>query len=75
MMSTPDVRPVGDLPNAIGKTAARALHEAGVDSLAKVSQHSAQELLALHGVGPKALRILNEALRTRSMSFRQDESF
>lgn len=35
-MSTPDVRPVGDWPDAIGKTAARALHEAGVDSLANL---------------------------------------
>ncbi|MDR7347880.1 hypothetical protein J2S62_002137 [Enteractinococcus fodinae] len=33
-MATPDVRPVGDLPDAIGKTAARALQAAGIDSLA-----------------------------------------
>ncbi len=49
-MATPDVRPVGDLPDGIGKTAARALLDAGIDSLAQVSEHSEEELLVLHGV-------------------------
>lgn len=70
-MATPEVRPVGDLPDAIGKTAARALQQAGVDSLTKVSLHTEKELLALHGVGPKALRILAEALATKGLGFRQ----
>ena len=71
-MATPDVRPVGDLPDAIGKTAARALQTAGVDSLAKVSEHSQDELLALHGVGPKAIAMLREALAGRGLRFRED---
>ena len=69
-MNTPDVRPVGDLPNEMGKTAPRALLEAGIDSLAKVSERTERELLALHGVGPKAIRILGEALRERGLDFR-----
>lgn len=71
-MATPDVRPVGDLPDAIGKTAARALHDAGIDSLDKVSDHSAHELLALHGVGPKAISVLSEALAVQGRALRQD---
>ena len=71
-MATPDVRPVGDLPDAIGKTAARAVQDAGIDSLAKVSEHSADELLAYHGVGPKAIAILSEALAERELSFRNN---
>lgn len=71
-MATPDVRPVGDLPDAIGKTAARELQLAGVDSLTKVSLHTEKELLALHGVGPKALRILAEALAAKGLGFRQE---
>lgn len=69
-MATPEVRPVGDLPDAIGKTAARAPQQAGVDSLTKVSLHTEKELLA-QGVGPKALRILAEALATKGLGFRQ----
>ena len=68
-MSTPDVRPVGDLPDSIGKTAARELAEHGIDSLAKVAKHTPKELLAIHGVGPKAVRILGEALEEKGLSF------
>lgn len=69
-MTTPDVRPVGDLPDEIGKTAARELAGAGIASLATVAEHSRRELLAIHGVGPKAVRILDEALQERGLSYR-----
>jgi hypothetical protein len=64
MAATPDVRPVGDLPNEIGKTAARELSLNGITSLEQVARHSREDLLAIHGVGPKAIRILDEALAT-----------
>jgi len=70
LMSTPDVRPVGDLPDAIGKTAARELSLNGITSLEDVSAHTEKELLAIHGVGPKAVRILGEALAGRGLEFR-----
>ena len=69
-MSTPDVRPVGDLPNEIGKTAARELSVHGITSLKRVSSHSERELLAIHGVGPKAVRILREALKKKGLAFK-----
>ncbi|GAA1997202.1 hypothetical protein [Brevibacterium samyangense] len=72
-MATPDVRPVGDLPDAIGKTAARELQAGGIASLEAVSRHTEKELLAIHGVGPKAVRILREALASRGAGLR-DES-
>jgi predicted flap endonuclease-1-like 5' DNA nuclease len=71
-MATPDVRPVGDLPDAIGKTAARALAESGITSLERVAAHSQKELLAIHGVGPKAVRILGEALAEKGLAFKRD---
>lgn len=71
-MATRDVRPVGDLPDELGKTAPRELQAAGIDSLAKVSKHTEQELLAIHGVGPKAIRILRGVLAEKSVSFRMD---
>jgi predicted flap endonuclease-1-like 5' DNA nuclease len=71
-MATPDVRPVGDLPNEIGKTAARELSIHGIASLEQVAAHSRKELLAIHGVGPKAVRILGEALREKGLDFKTD---
>ena len=49
----------------------RELQLAGIDSAEKVSEHSEKELLEIHGVGPKAIRILRAALAERSMGFRK----
>ncbi len=72
MADTPDVRPVGDLPDSIGKTAARELSLNGIASLAQVARHSPSELLAIHGVGPKAVRILGEALADKGLAYKVD---
>jgi predicted flap endonuclease-1-like 5' DNA nuclease len=69
MADTPDVRPVGDLPDEIGRTAARELSLNGITSLEQVARHSRQELLAIHGVGPKAIRILEEALAAEGLGY------
>jgi predicted flap endonuclease-1-like 5' DNA nuclease len=69
MADTPDVRPVGDLPDEIGRTAARELSLNGITSLEQVARHSRQELLAIHGVGPKAIRILEEALAAQGLGY------
>lgn len=59
-----------DLPAGIGKPATRALLEAGLPTLEQVATRTERELLAMHGVGPKAVRILTEALTERGMSLR-----
>jgi hypothetical protein len=46
----------------IGAPATRALASVGITSLDDVAGRSADELLALHGFGPRAVRILDEAL-------------
>ncbi len=53
---------VGDLPKAIGRPATQALTSAGITTLAQVAGLTEAELLAMHGVGPRAVRILREAL-------------
>jgi hypothetical protein len=53
---------VGDLPKAIGRPATQALISAGITTLTRVAELTEAELLAMHGVGPKAVRILSEAL-------------
>lgn len=60
-----DAGQVGDLPKSIGRPATRALANAGITTLDQVAALSEVELLALHGVGPRAVRILQEALRAR----------
>src|SRR5688500_9287360 len=64
-------RQESDLPK-IGQPATRALAHLGYVRLDQVATMSERELLALHGVGPKAVRILREALRERGLSFVPD---
>ena len=53
------------IPAGIGKPALRALAAAGIKSLEDVARVNQDDLLALHGVGPKAIRVLKAALKTR----------
>jgi hypothetical protein len=71
MAATPDIRPVADLPDEIGKTAARELSLNGITSLRRVADHSRKELLAIHGVGPKAIAILGDALAAKGLGLRE----
>lgn len=50
------------IPAKVGKPALRALTAAGVTTLSQVAERSDSDLLALHGVGPKAVRVLRAAL-------------
>jgi predicted Fe-Mo cluster-binding NifX family protein len=56
-------------PN-IGAPALRALQGAGYTSLEQLSKVSEAEVAKLHGMGPKALGILKEALRVQGLSFK-----
>lgn len=56
-----------DLPK-IGAPATRALASIGVTTLQQVVEHDRAELLALHGFGPRALRILEDALAERGLT-------
>ncbi len=59
-----------DGADAIGKTAARDLSRNGITNLEQVASYSKKELLAIHGVGPKAIAILGEALAANGLEYR-----
>ena len=63
-MATPET----GLPRSIGGPATRALTAAGYTELGQLAGVPAAHLAKLHGVGPKALRLLQEALQERGMS-------
>lgn len=58
-----------DLPN-IGAPATRALTQAGYTTLKQLTKLNEAELLQMHGVGPRAIRILKEALKAKGWSFK-----
>ncbi|WAC65094.1 hypothetical protein OVA14_06710 [Agrococcus sp. SL85] len=57
---------IGDLP-AIGRPANGALLAHGTTTLAGVAALGERGLLALHGVGPRVVRLLREALAERGV--------
>lgn len=58
-----------DLPAGLAKPAQRALAGAGVVRLEQLTRFSKDEILKLHGMGPKAMETLRQALAARGWSF------
>ncbi|MDQ0428699.1 NAD-dependent DNA ligase [Planomicrobium stackebrandtii] len=59
-----------EFPKSIGKPAQRALLAAGYQRLQDLASATEQELLELHGFGPKALGILRQALDEQELRFK-----
>lgn len=57
----------------MGKVAPRELAANGIVRFDQLSGYSERELLAIHGVGPKAIRILREGLHNRGLGFREED--
>ena len=64
-MTTPD-----GLHRAIGRPATAALSAAGYTNLTQLDGVPARDLLAMHGVGPKAVAVLRRVLEERGLSLR-----
>ncbi|WP_043932979.1 DNA-binding protein [Bacillus sp. EB01] len=60
-----------DFPKT-SKPAERALAGAGFTQLEQLTTISETDLLNLHGIGPKAVRILKEALAEKGLDFAKD---
>jgi hypothetical protein len=60
---------LGDFPPQIGQPATRALAAAGYSGLEQLTRVTEKDLLALHGMGPRAIAILREALAAKGLSF------
>lgn len=61
-----------DFPTGLSRPAQRALSHAGYTQLAQLTAVSAAEIAKLHGMGPKGIRILQEELQARGLSFAPD---
>ncbi|MFM7064010.1 MAG: iron chaperone [Actinomycetes bacterium] len=59
-----------DLPFAVGAAARRALAEARVLRLDDLARCAEADVAALHGVGPRAVRLLRQALAVDGRTFR-----
>ena len=62
-MTSPD-----GFPRGIGRPATGALLAAGYTDLTQLDGMAERELLRMHGVGPKAVAVLREALAERGLA-------
>jgi hypothetical protein len=60
----------GRWPKGMGAPAGNALEALGVTSLDEVTRFSEKELLAIHGIGPKAVAVIKAALQEQGKSLR-----
>ncbi|WP_437662188.1 DNA-binding protein [Sorangium sp. So ce1182] len=65
-------QPESALPKGIGKPATRALASVGISRLDQVARWTEPQLLALHGVGPKAVGVIKAALEAQGKALAGD---
>jgi predicted flap endonuclease-1-like 5' DNA nuclease len=59
-----------ELPRGLGAPAERAFAQAGYTRLEQFAEVTEKDLLRLHGVGPRAIRILRAELEAHHLAFR-----
>jgi hypothetical protein len=59
-----------ELPRGLGAPAERAFAQAGYTRLEQFADVTEKDLLRLHGVGPRAIRVLRAALEAENLTFR-----
>ncbi|MDF3304375.1 hypothetical protein P3H15_05010 [Rhodococcus sp. T2V] len=68
-MSTSDTAGETEFPASMGKVSRRELASHGYTRFDQLTTVTATDLLKIHGVGPKAIRILEEELAARGLGF------
>lgn len=56
-------------PVGLAKPALRALANADITSLEQIANYSIKALLELHGIGPNAIKKLQNAMEEKGLSF------
>lgn len=69
------IEPTGpsNLPK-IGRPATQALAQIGVRNVEQLADYTEAEILALHGMGPKAIRILQPVMAEMGVRFRDPDT-
>ncbi|MGE7920807.1 DNA-directed RNA polymerase subunit alpha C-terminal domain-containing protein [Viridibacillus sp. NPDC093762] len=57
-------------PKGVSKPAVRALNSLGITTLEQLTTIDEKTLKALHGMGPKSIRVLKESLHEMGLQFK-----
>ena len=69
-MKKKTIAPTPVWPRGVAAPAQRALAGAGITRLEQLAKWTESDLRALHGMGPKAIGLLRDALRARGLDFK-----
>ena len=61
----------GGVFTELSAPAQRALLNAGISTILKLSKHTKKEVLALHGMGPASIPLLESALKDKGLTFKK----
>ncbi|WP_119080503.1 hypothetical protein [Chitinophaga alhagiae] len=62
---------IGDFPKGLSQPALRALAAASLTSLQQLTAVTEKEVANLHGMGPKGVNLLREALAAKDWKFKK----
>jgi DNA-directed RNA polymerase alpha subunit len=65
-----NAQPVDNLPK-LSQPARQALATVGVTQLEHLTSHTEREIKNLHGMGPKGMKELHQALQEKGLSFKE----
>ena len=63
-------KPAAEFMTILSAPARRALENAGINSVEKLSAYTEKQILHLHGMGPASLPLLRVALKEAQLSFK-----
>jgi len=65
-------KPSNGFLSLISAPAKRALEDAGIKTLKQLSAKNKKEILALHGIGPSVIPILEKELKANHLEFKEN---
>lgn len=65
-----DAKPENGFLSRLGSPARRALEAKGITTPAELAHYSEREILKLHGMGPRSIPVLRQALLDAGLSFK-----
>lgn len=69
-----EAKPDTGFLSLLANPARRALEHEGITTLQKLSSFTEREILRLHGMGPRSMPILRDALQAQGLSFKSAKS-
>jgi DNA-directed RNA polymerase alpha subunit len=69
-----DNRPETGFLSKLSNPARRALEAEGITTLTELAKYSEREILKLHGMGPRSMPTLREALMDEGLSFKDTQA-